>query len=89
MMKQALFAAILFAAVQTQARAQPAMPEHEPNLTNPQMQSTQQMQPPEAHQVEHGAGLGQANKIPTPVLQGQPMTNTDVTPGPARGPMGH
>lgn len=85
-MKQALFAAILFAAVPFAAQAQ--MPEHEPNLTNPEMRATEQMEPTEAHRVEHGAGFGQANKVPTPALNGQPMTNTDTTPPPVHGPIG-
>ncbi len=76
-MKTALFAALLIA---TPALAQPHGATdpagggnmREPNLANPQAQTNQGMQPPNAHQNEQD---GQATSIPTPTLN-QPMTPT-------------
>lgn len=77
-MKTALLAALLFAP--SLARAQAATSMRAPNQVDPQVQANERRQPPNAHRVEQGPGLGQANAIPTPTLN-TPMTKVPNPPG--------
>jgi hypothetical protein len=73
-MKNAMFAALLLAAPAAAfAQAQPnnSMSQPIPNQTNLQDQANGQQQPRNAHRVTGGAGLGQANSVPTPTLHNQ------------------
>lgn len=68
-MNKALLAALLMAIPGLAlAQSQPSA-----NQGDPQVQANERMQPLNAQPVERGAGLGQANTMPTPALQ-QPMT---------------
>lgn len=92
-MQRTLFAALILALPiaafaqstgQGAGTAQGTLPMREPNLANPQAQDNQNMQPPNAHR---DLGSGQANSIPTPTLQGEPMTPIPQPAGPPSGPI--
>ena len=76
-MNKALLATLLLAAAPALAQAPTSM--RTQNQANPQTQANERLQPPNAHRVEHGPGLGQANAMPTPTLN-QPMTKMNNQP---------
>ena len=83
-MDKSLLAALLIAAAPSLALAQAATGGSQtqpiPNQANPQAQANENLQPPNAHRVEQGPGLGQADRMPTPELN-QPMTKMADPPG--------
>ena len=83
-MTKTLLAALFMAALVTapsSSWAQRTTQMREPNLNNPQAQSNEARQKPEAHRVRRGPGAGSARSIPTPTLPGQEMSKIPQAPG--------